>query len=149
MRDFLLISCFLTLFACTGQSAPSQVQLCLGDRQNAAAFKDAMRSIAHAQGMNFVDGSASTEKDLIALNQHPGYEIIYIGISGEGGIGLEAINLGLSEYEVVIGFSQGPDPARAQRFEGEVIKALGARWQLHEVPPSRGALPLTNCAGEN
>lgn len=146
MRELLAISLLSILGGCSGQHPSRMIQLCLGDEQGVAAFKDAMRSVARAKDMEFVDGSASTEKDLSTLGQHPGYELIYIGVSGKNGIGLEAGNLGLSAHEVAIGFSEGTDKARAQEFEDAVIQALDRRWQVHAVPPNQGALSLESCS---
>jgi hypothetical protein len=99
--------------------------------------------------MNFIDGSASTEKDLVVLKKHPGYEIIYVGIRGEDGAGLEAGNLGLSTYEVAIGFSEGSSQSGTQQFADVVVHSLERTWRVHEVPPGQGAFPLGNCSSES
>lgn len=110
------------------------------------AFKDAMREVAKENDMEFVDGSANTARDLSSLKQHPGYEIIYVGIRGKDGVGLEAGNLGLSAHEIAIGFSEGSDKSAALELEGAVVSALRREWQVHVVPPGQGAIPLNNCS---
>lgn len=146
MRELLLLSCLSMLGGCSGQHPSRIVQICLGDKGNVAAFKDVMRSIAREKGIEFVDGGANTEKDLAALKKHPGYTLIYIGMRGKDGVGLEAGNLGLSAYEVAIGFS-GSDRSDSRQFENDVIQELSKRWQIHTVPPGQGAFSLPGCSG--
>lgn len=146
MRELLLLSCLSILGGCSGQHPSRIVQICLGGKENVAAFKEVMRSIAQKNGIEFVDGSASTEKDLATLKKHPGYTLIYIGIRGKDGVGLEAGNLGLSAYEVALGFS-GSDRSGARQFESDVIQELSKRWQVHTVPSGQGAFPLPGCSG--
>ena len=68
-----------------------------------------------------------------------------MGVEYKGGMGLTAANLGLPNYQVVVGFSDGPNPVEAHRFADLVIKALEEKWRVEIVPDGRGALPLTNC----
>jgi hypothetical protein len=149
MRKLFLISCLSLLGGCSGQHPSRIVQICLGDKENVAFFKEAMRSIARENGIEFIDGSATTERDLIVLKKHPGYTLIYLGIRGRDGIGLEAGNLGLSAYEVALGFSLGSDRSGAQKFEHDVIQELSKRWQVHAVPSGQGAFPLPSCSGRS
>lgn len=109
---------------------------------------DMMKAISRSQHMRFVDGSAATENDLLSLKASPHYRLINIGADREDGMGWGAGNLGLSAYEVAIGFSVGSNPAEAHRFADMVVGTLKQKWQVYVVPPGRGALPLKNCSSQ-
>lgn len=138
-------SAIAALPGCAGQHPFRMAQLCLRDEQGVAAFTGAMKEIAESENMEFVDGGAATQKDLRRLHASPDYRLVYLGIKGPDGMGLEAGNLGLSAYEVAIGFSTGSNPAAAHRFAERVIGTLGKRWKVYGVPAGRGALPLADC----
>lgn len=121
------------------------VQVCLRDEQNRGQFISMMKSIAQSEGMNLIDGSASTQRDLTALKANPNYQIINIGVLRGDGMGLGAGNLGLSPYEVALGFSEGSSSSEAHRFADVVIGALKQKWHVELVPTGRGALPMKNC----
>lgn len=146
MRNFLFITFLLMVGGCSGKHPSRAVQLCLEDERGVDDFKHVMQTVAHEKGMEFVDGSTSTARKLKAMNQHPEYELIHIGISGKDDVGLTAGNQGLSAYEVAIGFSAGSSNADEQKFERAVIQALAQRWQVHEVPAGQGAFPLKACS---
>ncbi|TBR36723.1 hypothetical protein EYV96_12455 [Dyella terrae] len=111
-------------------------------------FLSTMKEIAHSEKMSFVDRSKETQADLVRLKKDPGYRLINIGVEREDGVGLSAGNLGLSQYEVAIGFSEGSNPAQAHQFADLVVETLKRKWDIHVVPSDRGALPMKGCAGE-
>lgn len=141
----ILILVLGLLSGCVGKRPFLMVQLCLGDEQNDAVFMGMMKSIAQSQHMEFIDGSAATQKDLIKLKVNPKYRLIYIGVKRSDGVGMEGGNLGLSAHEVALGFSEGSNPAEAHRFADMVVATLKQKWPVYVVPPGRGALPMKSC----
>lgn len=121
------------------------VQLCLHDEQNLVSFINIMKSTSQSQGMDYGDNSAETQKGLTKLGVSPNYQVINIAAENKNGVGWAAGNLGLSAYEVALGFSEGTNPAEAHRFADKVVATLKQKWPVYVVPPSRGALPMKNC----
>lgn len=121
------------------------VQTCLGDEQNVVLFENMLRAIAQSKNMTYVDGSKSTQKDLVDLKVNAGYQLINVGVERDDGIGLMAGNLGLSAYEVAIGFSEGSNPVEARQFANLVVGALKERWRVEVVPQGQGAFPMKGC----
>lgn len=148
----LLLLCLLSLLSGCGKRG-FQVQVCLGDEQNVAVFKDMMKSIARSQHMKYIDGSAATQKYLTVIKANPDYRLINIGLEGKDDLYMDATNLGLSAYEVSVGFAQGTNHAEVHRFADTVVSALKTKWHVYSVPPDRGAFPLAACrktvAGSN
>jgi len=124
------------------------VQLCLHDQKNVLLFKDTMKSLSESEGMEYGDNSAATEKELIATKLKQSYPFINIAGTRADGVGWGAGNLGLSAYEVAVGFSDGSNPAEAHRFAGMVIGKLKERWHVYYVPPGQGAFPLKHCTSK-
>jgi len=121
------------------------IQICLKDKQGVTLFMDTMKSIARSKHMKFIDGSQATQENLASLKASPKYKLIYIGIDGKDGMGMEGGNLGLSAYEVALGFSEGSNPADAHRFADMVVTELKKKWSVYAVPRGRGALPMKSC----
>jgi hypothetical protein len=145
----LLPLILLALSGCVGERPFMMVQLCLKDDQNVDLFKKSIRSIAQSKHMKFTDGSIENQKSLEAMKSSPNYPLIDIGAEAEDGTAMGAGNLGMSKYEVAIGFSAGSDAARSRKFAAEVIKSLQLKWKIYPVPPNRGAFPLAACRGKN
>lgn len=133
------------LSGCTGRRAFLTVQLCLGGEQDVVRLVDMMKSVAKAQGMDFVDGSERTQRELADLRVAPKYKLIFFGVEQDGGMGVLVGNSGLSAYEVSMGFTDGADPIAAHRFANLVVGKLKQRWTVYVVPAGRGALPLAAC----
>ena len=142
------------LGACTRGNGPDLlVQVCLRDEQGVAAFKSALRSIATAERMNYIDASATTARDLKVIGatddrMHTTGGLVHVGIDGHGGVGLTAGNMGLDKYEVAIGFSNGPPDTERRKFSDVVVSELMRQWQVKVVPEGSGALPDENCKPE-
>lgn len=146
----LLVSVVLSsllgmLSGCTGKGPFLMVQLCLHDVKNVVLFKDTMKSLSESQGMEYGDRSAAAEKELIALKVKQSYPFLNISGTRADGVGWGATNLGMSAYEVGLGFSEGSNPEDAHRFANMVIKTLKQKWQVYELPPGRGAFPMKTC----
>jgi hypothetical protein len=130
------------LTGCVGGQRPFlQVQLCLDDAADAARFIDLMQSVSESHRMRYVDRSALTQKELIQLKKAPGYQVVDVGAWDEQGVGWGAGNVGLSAYEMSIGFSEGTSPSSAHAFAEEVIQRMSSKWKVYTVPSNRGALP--------
>jgi hypothetical protein len=122
------------------------VQMCLGDEKGAALFMSTMKGIAQSQNMAFIDGSRKNQEDLVQLKVSPNYRLIDIGIERKDGVGLSAGNVGLSAYEVAIGFSEGSNPVEAHQFTDVTVGTLKQAWDVHVVPSGQGAFPLKGCS---
>lgn len=142
-----LILCSLVgiLSGCTGKGPFRMVQLCLHDEQNVALFKDTMKSLSKSHGMNYVDRSAASQRESIALKLKQAYPLINIGGIGKDGTSWGAGNGGLPAYEVGLGFTEGSNPAAAHRFADMVIRELKQKWPVDVLPPGRGAFPMKTC----
>jgi len=149
MKRYVALAVFLLLLSlfsgCTGKHSFLMVQLCLRNEQNVAVFTEMMKSISQSQRMDFTDGGVITQKGLTKLKTSPNYPLIYVGANRKDGVGWEGGNLGLSAYEVALGFSEGSNPADARRFADLVISELNKRWSVYVVPTGRGALPMKSC----
>ena len=150
----LLLVAPLTLIAMSGcasnKSAFYTVQLCLKDQEDLVEFKKIISIEADYNSLRFIDRSAQTEKELQTINQvetsqSNAHTVINVGALGEDGMGLMATDLGSADYQIGIGFFEGSNRARAQRFANGVVSALKKRWDIHFVPRGRGAQPLKNC----
>jgi hypothetical protein len=69
---------------------------------------------------------------------------VNIGAERGSAFSFGAGNLGLPADQIAIGFN-GDDLPEAKAFEDDTVEKLSARWQVHEVPQERGALPLSHC----
>ena len=130
------------LAGCAGGQQPFlQVQLCLADAADRARFIEVMQSVSESHHMRYYDQSAMTQKQLATLEQAPDYPVFNIGAHDETGVGWGGGNLGLSAFEMSIGFSEGSNPAAGHAFAKDVIRRLSSKWTVYEVPSNRGALP--------
>lgn len=156
MKSYILLPAVLIslagmLCSCTPGKPPFlMVQLCLRDEQNLARFTSMVKSIAQSEGMEFIDRSAATEVELRSTDHvldklKQNTPIINLGIQGKDGVGMSAGNLGLPDYQVAIGFSEGLKPSEAHRFADTVVESLRQVWHVETVPTGRGAFPLKTC----
>lgn len=131
--------------ACAGQGPFLMVQVCLQDHRGVTSFEEIMKSISQSQHMEYGDRSAASQKELTELGASPDYKLINIGAVRSDGVGWGGGNLGLSAYQVAIGFSAGSNPVAAHRFANLVVDLLKQRWHVYVVPAGGGALPLKSC----
>ncbi|WP_230781759.1 hypothetical protein [Sphingomonas sp. Leaf37] len=133
-----------------GQRPFKIVQLCLQDDSGVSSFLSMLRSIADQEQMTFIDNSSRTQAELdqakkVADQLSTNGRAINVGIEGSGGIGMTAGNLGLTRYQVALGFSTGDNSENAQAFAKKVVARLRGKWLVQEVPSSQGAHPMKNC----
>jgi len=151
LRVAVLIALTSALFGCQEGKRPFKiVQVCLGDQQNLTQLTNILKSVAQSEGMTFIDGNASTERDLkaIGVKIDPSAPVINLGVERKDGMGLTAGNLGLPNYQVALGFSEGSNSSDAHRFADMVLSKLEEHWHVVVVPnPAKsGALPMKNCS---
>jgi hypothetical protein len=67
----------------------------------------------------------------------------------DGRRGFSAGNFPEAPSQVVVGFSKGEDETAARQLSNTLVRALGDRWRIHEVPnvAESGAFPLKDCIG--
>jgi hypothetical protein len=151
-RKLLLAIAILTQFnGCTNTQEESiAVDICLGNQRGVERFLNIMRRIATDEHMTFIDRSTRTRRDLDIIGQGElgssrGGPTINVGVEGKGGLGLTAGNIGLSPYQVAVGFTNGPNSAAGLRFSDVVIRTLEKEWNVRRIPNNEGSKPLTNC----
>lgn len=155
MKRLFIPILVLTMTVTPGCEAPSErpflvVQTCLENEQGVDRLRRLLNTIAIENGLDYVDSSRARQGELHRIEDFgvpvPSAEgLINIGIRGSRGFGLTAGNLGLSQYEVAIGFSKGRDHAAAEAFSETVVAALRMEWEVYTVPEGRGAFPLPGC----
>jgi len=146
LRLFIAALVVFALPGCVGKRPSQQIQLCLHDQASSDLFVQIMKEISVVHGMKFTDRSTETNRELATLKVKPNYEVMNISAIRGDGVGWGAGNLGLSEFEVSIGFGEGSNPPAAREFVNAVIRALGQKWHVYHVPQDRGALP--RCAAQ-
>ncbi len=141
----------LQLASCTpGKHAFLQVQGCLSDERGVAAFVEEMQAIALSEHMTFIDNSeksAQQMKDVgyVAAERTHGSRVLSVSIHGPDRVGVSAGNLGMSGFEIVLGFSEGLNPELAHAFADRVVMRLGRFWPLEVVPAGSGAKSKGGC----
>lgn len=153
LSSVFLVSLALLLGCARGKQSLLTIQLCLNDDRGVSEFKSIMRSIAVAENLKFVDGSAETQRNLKITDAkfdklNIPDSVINIGLDRGDRNLMMGGNLGLPTYQVALGFSSDPNPTEAQRFADVVVKRLGTRWQVETVPTGTGALPMRTCPGK-
>ncbi len=148
-RSILAAVIILSLGGCSRGKGPSMiVEICLGNEKGISLFVESMRQIAASQHMTFIDNSAKTQRQLETIGQRKSGQstpTINVAIEGDDSLGVTAGNLGLSSYQVALGFTDGSNVAEGQRFSDAVIQALGRRWKITKVTDGKGALPSKGC----
>lgn len=132
-----------------GKRPFKMIQFCVHDQDGLKRFKQTLSSIANDEGMQFFDGSAELDRQLARAKVDMKRPVVYVGVKREDGSGLEAGNLGLDRFEIAIGFSEGKMPAEARSFSFRVERALAERWNVHAIPPDKGAAPTACRAGSD
>jgi len=152
LRVFSLIVAVASCFAgCSGaQSAFEQVQVCVGDERGVTELRSVMRAVAQSENLRFIDNSAQQAQDLKDVGADKALKrdvsrAIDLHIEGESGLGVTAGNLGLPDYQVGLGFTEGRDPAKAHRLANRLISSLSQHWNVQRVPSSQGILPMKGC----
>lgn len=145
----LLLLALGLLSGCSQGKRPFlMVQFCLADQADLVVLKQELKSIAQAEGMDFIDGSEAAKQGLEDTNAPESMRqdlVILMSVEGRDGISLMLGNMGLPSYQVAMGFSEGSDPPKASAFADAVLKKLGQRWHLRTVPAGTGARALNTC----
>lgn len=148
---FSLSLFIMALLGCSSGKRPFLIaQICLKDEEGISGFMSEMRFVAESRNMAFVDSTAETRRDLEVVDAGNGTGIdisrtIDFHITRADGMGIGVGNLGLPNYQLALGFSEGSDAIEARRFADEVVSRLRRRWRVEIVPPGRGALPISDC----
>jgi hypothetical protein len=132
------------------QRSTSIFQLCVGDEQGLARFKAQMASIANAEALPYRDASSEA-----LWGKEPGRDsmrhfrtlenVVWVLINRSDGMGVGATNIGLSDFDVALGFTQGSDPAEARAFTTRVTHRLATSWDVKAVSVGLGAQPDAEC----
>lgn len=128
-----------------GQKPAETVEICLKNRDGVALFLAEMQNLANSNQMTFIDNSARTGRELAMQGQRQQVPVINISLEGQNGMGVTAGNLGLSRYQVALGFSHGREPEEGRRFTVELIQVLSQHWTIVRVPHGQGVLPSDDC----
>jgi hypothetical protein len=116
-----------------------------------ATLRDILQEAAKDSGLGFIDYSKNRPDELKAVGAPMDYlnkESDYFEVWGDGGsgAGFSASNLGLSSFEVSIGFGGGgEEQLEAKALARKVVSELSKHWTVSLVPPDRGALPTGRC----
>lgn len=132
----------------SGQTAFLEVQVCLEDREGISEFKSIMRQTAAETGLAYIDGSERSEESSKIRGVYE-FPIIHVAINGKSGLGVTAANMGLSEFEAALGFTEGKSPEVARDLANRLTRKLEERWELRTVPAEQGAVPLEHCSPDS
>ena len=149
---FALLILMVAMTACGpgGQRPLVIVQLCLEDQAGVSGFKAILKDIAATENLSYFDGSQRSMESLRSIgapldNLRDPADYISIHVHNENEtVGFSAGNLGLSSYEVAVGFN-GTSPDDVRRLAELVAHRLSNNWQVTTVTQGSGALPLANC----
>lgn len=151
IRITIFVAALILLSACSPAKQPFlTVHACLVDEKGLGEFLVAMRAIAQDNGMEYFDRSAETQRELQFMHESNvnvpvNRRAINISLWGRDRISIGAFNLGLPDYQVLISFDEGSDPAKGREFSSQVIQKLSKRWPLETVLEGKSAFPLKNC----
>jgi hypothetical protein len=124
--------------------------MCLKDHAGVSAFLNEVKAIASEEGMTFVDRSAGSQHELEDLNYagvegSRGKQVVNVSAARSDGLSMGATNLGLSEYQVVVGISGRRNNAASLKFANRALARFGQHWRIVKIPAGRGALPMSDC----
>jgi hypothetical protein len=155
----------LTICGCgLGKHPFLMVQLCVEDSAGLSRLRQELDAIARDEHMHIGDTSAATRDSLDRIDNafreespdsprnssiNVPAQLINIRVYGDDGLSLSAGNIGLSDYDIVIGFSEGDRAAASRQFSLRVINRLKRNWRVRTIPSGQGALPDPNCSTTN
>jgi hypothetical protein len=154
-KSAALLFFVLAIPACgKGERPFRMVQFCLGDIGQIATMNSVLREVASANRLPFFDNSKATEADLnsaseIQHNLPVAHPTVNVGTVGPDAMGFSAGNFAEAPSQIVVGFSNGGDSAKARKLSDDVVQALSKRWRIREVldVETTGAFPLKDCNG--
>jgi len=140
------------LIGCSGGRRPVvQIQFCVEDERGMSLLKNVLRKSAADAGLPYIDYSTKRIPQLKATGASLAFlrkpeDYFEAWATHESDAGFSAGNLGLSSFEVSIGFNGGGDNgAEARSLAKNVISDLSKHWRIDLVPENRGALPTDRC----
>jgi len=149
----IVVACaaLVAVSGCSGRRSAVHVQLCVEDEAGIEELRVILRDAASEAGLKFIDYSKERPSELkatgasLAFLEKPEHYFEVWGDAGRGA-GFSAGNLGLSSFEVSIGFGGGgEEQAEAKELAQKVISEISKHWPVTLVPPNRGALPTGRC----
>ena len=149
LKVMLLLSALSVSLGCSSNrpESPQMVQFCLRDG-DVDRLIDLLRQVASENGLNFVNLSSASQRDLSRLKMDPGYRVIDISASRRDGLGLAAGNLGLGAHEIAVGFTKGANAQESAKFIQNVMNMLESRWDVRSVVEGQGAMKSPECGAE-
>jgi hypothetical protein len=136
------------------------VQMCVQDMAGLSRLRQELQTIARDEGMRIGDTSAETRASLEDIERafreetadssdnstlNLPAQLINISVYGEDGLALSAGNIGLSDHDIVIGFSEGHSAIASRQFSLRVINRLSRHWRVRAIPSGQGAHPDPDC----
>jgi hypothetical protein len=148
-----LFFCLASIFAAcgVGRGPAVHVLICVENESGMTTLRGILKKAARDAGLGFIDYSKNRPDELKAVGaplDHLNSESDYFEVWGDGGTGagFSASNLGLSSFEVSIGFGGGGEgQLEAKDLARRVVTELSKHWVVALVPPDRGALPTGRC----
>ena len=133
-----------------GGGSFSIIQLCVVDEAGIARFKTEMASIAAAEALPYRDASADAlwgkEAGRFPMEHFATLKnVMWVQVNRSDGMGVGAGNMGLSDFDVALGFTEGSDPQAAREFAARVTQRLAGLWDIRTVPAGSGAHADPNC----
>jgi hypothetical protein len=152
---FLMLTLVVTILASCSprQQEPfKMVQFCLTNSAGADLLSREMRAAAISEGLKFIDNTMATRRGLAITAQTPAQKRDALWVvsfyAGDGdGMGVGAGNMGMSPFDVAVGFTYGSDAKAATAFADRLIARLAKHWRIIPVAPGAGAFPLKECSG--
>lgn len=153
-RAFCLLFSALSiagLSGCVSGKRPiSMAELCVGNEAGLSQFKALFEGLAKENNMKYIDNSKETAIELSAVKAFPSEQnaenhVINLGVVRRDGLGVMAGNVGLSRYQIAIGFSEGDGINGTNKFTADVVHRLRWHWRVDIIPLGTGALPMRGC----
>lgn len=117
--------------------------VCLEDAAGVSAFRVEMERLATEHGIQFFDGSASTQESDAALGVSTDYAIVHFAASREDGFRFGVLSLAV--FEVGLAFTYGSDVEASVLLTNGFVDRLERQWVIREVPLDVGISPSKNC----
>ena len=143
----------ILLNGCAGaQESFQTVQVCVDNQRGLDDLKSVMVTVAHSEGLQFIDNSAQQAADLKVIGadkalKRDAAHAVDFHIEGSSGLGATAGNLGLSPYQIGVGVTEGNDPAKAHKLAESLVRALSRRWVVLKISLAEGIQPMKSCGG--
>ncbi|MFT3897208.1 MAG: hypothetical protein QM719_05870 [Thermomonas sp.] len=134
-----------------GRGPVVQIQTCVENESGISDLRKILRRSALDAGLEFTDYSSKRPAELKAAGVSLAFlrkpeDYFEVSANNGAGAGFAAGNLGLSSFEVSIGFNGGDKAGiEAKALAARVVPEISKRWPVLIVPADRGALPTGQC----